>query len=196
MTDEHDVLDAREAARFLGVHEETLRRLARERKIPAYKLGGGWRFNKSFLYRWAESQQVTRRRKHILVVDDEQAVREVVRSALEKASFSVSTAAGGLQALEEVSRRPPDLILLDLKMPDMDGPTTLAEMRERLGDVPVIIITGYPDSDLMARALERGPIMLVTKPVKPRQLIQTVRMVLEGAGEVLLQDAGGGTSGT
>lgn len=195
MADEHDILDAREAARFLGVHEETLRRLAREKKIPAYKLGGGWRFNKSFLYRWAESQQASRRRKTILVVDDDQAVREVVRSALEKASFGVATAAGGVQALAEIARETPDLILLDLKMPDMDGPTTLAKIRERLGDIPVVIITGYPDSELMAKALECGPIMLLTKPVRPRQLVQTVRMVLDGAGEVMLQNATEGTPG-
>lgn len=191
MAEEHDILDAREAARFLGVHEETLRRLAREKKIPAYKLGGGWRFNKSFLYRWADSQQANRRRKHILVVDDEQTVREVIGRVLQKASFDVTSAASGAEALEEIAKETPDLILLDLKMPDMDGPATLAEIRENVGDVPVIVITGYPDSDLMARALERGPIMLLTKPVAPRQLIQTVRMVLEGAGEAVLQDAGG-----
>ncbi len=173
-----DMLDAKQAATFLQMHEETLRRLARERKIPSYKVGGSWRFSKSMLYRWAESQQVMPERKLAMIIDDESAIREYVTETLELEGFATQSASRGAEALSMIKRSVPDVILLDLKMPEMDGPTILRHIRESFGQIPVIIITGYPDSTLMAEALKYSPIMLLAKPFYQTNLIQTVKMAL------------------
>jgi len=175
---ELDVLDPRAAAELLGMHEETVRRLARERKIPAYKVGGLWRFSRSMLYRWAEAQQTRQQPRRVLVVDDELAIRETVKRILEAEGYVVATAARGQEALEHVRRETPDAVLLDLKLPGMDGPATLREMRRLHATLPVIILTGYPDSDLMTQALEHSPVMLLAKPVDPDRMIEAVRCVM------------------
>jgi len=74
----------------------------------------------------------------------------------------------------------PDAILLDLKMPDMDGPATLKNIRDIYGDIAVIILTAYPESDLMARALEYGPITLLSKPIEMTLLVKTIASAING----------------
>jgi len=90
----------------------------------------------------------------------------------------VIQAADGLQALAAMQQQKPDLVLLDLKMPVMDGPATLKEIRAQWKRLPVIILTGYPDSDLMSRALESSPVTLLAKPVEPDHIMTAVRDAL------------------
>ncbi len=179
MIDESDVVDARKAGELLGLHEVTVRRLARENKIPAFKVGGVWRFNRTSIHLWAESQVSQPNLKTVLIVDDDELVRDSLGRIIERAGYRVVTARGGADALVLMQAELPDLLLLDLKMPDMDGPTTLRHIRESFGFIPVIIVTGYPESDLMTKTLECSPVTLVAKPVVASQLLQAVRMVLE-----------------
>ena len=181
--DSTDILDAKQAAKFLNLHEETLRRLARERKIPSYKVGGSWRFSKRMLYRWAETQQVNRAKKVALVIDDDASIREFVSTTLDAGGYATLTAANGTIALNLMRHQLPDIVLLDLKLPDMDGPTTLKMIREVYGAVPVIVITGFPDSQLMAEALRYSPFMLLSKPFFPSQLLQSIQMAIGSSAE-------------
>ena len=181
MANNRDVLDSAGAAEYLGMHEQTIRRLARQKKIPAYKVGSVWRFNKSLLYRWAESQQADTGSKTVLVVDDEEVIRDTVRRLLEQKGLSAITAADGTDALEIIRRESPDAVILDLKLPDINGVAVLKEIRMRHGDLPVIVITGYPDSHLVGDALEHSPIMLLAKPVAPGKLLQAISMALAGS---------------
>ena len=178
MADISDVLDARQASQYLRIKEQTIRRLARNSELPAFKVGGVWRFKKSFLDRWAEDQQMYRRRRKVLVVDDEQDVLDVVREALEGAGFRATTAAGGPEALRLITVETPDLVILDLKMAKMDGPTLLKQIRAKWGNIPVVILTGYPESDLMNRALQFSPLTLLAKPFTPAQIVDTVKSAL------------------
>ncbi len=174
----HDVLDAREAAEYLRLNEQTVRRLARTREIPAFKVGGAWRFKKSTLDRWASSQEFSQHKKTVLVVDDEAAIVELIQQVLQSDDLRVLAASKGDQAIELAKQANPDLVLLDLKMPGMDGPSCLAQLRNLLGPVPVIIMTGYPDGDLMQRALEHAPITLLSKPLRSDRINETVRNIL------------------
>jgi len=173
-----EVLNPKDAAQFLGIHEETLRRLARERKIPGYKVGGVWRFNRSSLMKWAEAQQVTPQSPRILLVDDEESIRETLRRLMEAVRFTVETAATGAEALAVLKKGRPDLILLDLKLPDMSGVAVLKEARHLYEGVPVIIITGYPESNMVTEALEFTPVMLLAKPVSPPKLLESMRQTI------------------
>lgn len=178
MFDEDQPLDASGAASFLGGHVETIRRLARRGEIPSYKIGKDWRFNKGALRRWADTHHERARAGCILIVDDEPAILDAVGRMLASEGFQVETALGGQEALRAIQGRLPDLVLLDLKMSGMDGPTTLGEIRARWGQLPVIILTGYPDSDLVQQALQYSPITLFAKPADPEKLIPAIQATL------------------
>jgi excisionase family DNA binding protein len=180
MIHEGEIIDVSTAARLLGLHEETLRRMARNGQIPAFKVGRGWRFNRSTLHEWAEAQRRPETRKRVLVIDDQELDLELIGVAVEEAGFTVVTANSGAKALDIMRQELPDIVLLDLKMPGMDGPTVLSEIRKAYGSIPVILITGYPDSDLVSKALDFGPVTLLAKPVNPQQLASTAQMALNG----------------
>lgn len=177
-----DVLSARQAAEFLGAHMETIRRLARRGELPAYKVGQDWRFRRDALIRWMDTHHSRQQSPLVLVVDDEKGVRETTRLFLEAEKFRAATAANGEEALELARREPPDLVLLDLVMPGMHGAEVLRELHAMFPDLPVVIVTGYPDGDLMAEALRYPPLTLLPKPVEKATLIRTVRRVLGGSG--------------
>lgn len=181
MAQAEEVFDARGAARYLRVHEETIRRLARKGQIPAYRVGKKWRINRSALDRWAESQRPGKRTARVLVIDDDAAVRETIGRTLAGEGMEVAAAGNGIEALGVLADRRPDVVLLDLKLPGADGPMVLREIRRSYGPLPVIIITGYPDGELMLEAMRFSPLLLLAKPAAPEQVLEAVRLALDGS---------------
>ena len=177
MDTQREVLGPREAAALLDIHEETVRRLARERKIPGFKVGGSWRFNKSDLHRLADQQVAFDHGKRVLVVDDEISIRQFLRRALESRGYSVTTAPTCAEAIAIIQQETPDTVLLDLKLPGASGVEVLKHIRSQHGDIPVVIITGYPDSELVAKALQYSPLMMLAKPIELKQLLLTLRTI-------------------
>ncbi len=175
MANESELLDAREAAVYLKLNEQTVRRLAREKQIPAFKVGGSWRFKRSSLEEWAEEQQTLSEPKRMLVVDDEEPVRDFLSRVLERHGYQVRCAQEGGEALELMAEEVPDCVLLDLKMPGMDGPETLKRIRESYQALPVVILTGYPEIALVHRALQYTPVTLLSKPVTRDEILQAVK---------------------
>jgi excisionase family DNA binding protein len=178
MDRDSDVLDIREAAAFLGAHEQTVRKLAKSGAIPSYKVGANWRFRKEALRQWIEEQRPGRGSCSILVVDDEEQVSKALLRILAGMGCHARQAPNGLRGLALVAEEVPDLILLDLKMPDMNGPQFLEELRKTHPELVVVIVTGYPDSELMKEAAQHAPVMLLTKPVEQALLEKTVRTLL------------------
>jgi two-component system KDP operon response regulator KdpE len=117
------------------------------------------------------------RRRKILVVDDEPRIIQFIRLNLEHDGFEVYEATSGPQALEKLRDQMPDLILLDVMMPDLDGFETLRLIRE-LSTIPVIMLTAKGEEDDRVRGLELGADDYVTKPFSPRELVSRVRAVL------------------
>ena len=111
----------------------------------------------------------------ILIVDDEPHVRLVFQVALESAGYTVVTAADGAGGLARVRDVCPDLILLDLKMPVLDGMVTLRRLREQGNLVPVVIITAHGSVADAVAAMKQGAIDFVPKPVSPTTLREVVR---------------------
>ena len=118
--------------------------------------------------------------KLILVVDDEPRMVRFVRMNLELEGYRVIQAGDGLETLEKVRDDLPDLVLLDVMMPDMDGFETLARLRE-ISTVPVIMLTVKSDEEDRIRGLELGADDYVTKPFSPRELASRIRAVLRRA---------------
>ncbi len=181
MVNNSDVLNAKEAAGFLGAYVETIRRLARKGEIPSYKVGKDWRFRKEALINWAETHHLRHKPPCVLVIDDDAGVRRLMRRFLEAEGYRVFFASDGIEGLAWLDRESVSLILLDLKMPEMNGPEFLRRCREANPNLPVIVITGYPDSDLMIEAMRNGPITLVAKPIEREPLIHAVHTLLNGS---------------
>ena len=118
--------------------------------------------------------------KIILIVDDEARMRRFVRMNLELEGYQVTEAGNGLEALEKVRDDLPDLVLLDVMMPDLDGFETLELLRE-VSTVPVIMLTVKAEEEDRIRGLELGADDYVTKPFSPRELASRIRAVLRRA---------------
>jgi DNA-binding response OmpR family regulator len=120
-------------------------------------------------------------RRNILVVDDEAMVREVVCAYLSREGFSTTEAVDGEEALERVAEREPDLIVLDVMLPKLDGYSVLTELRKHT-DVPVILLTARAEEVDRVLGLELGADDYVVKPFSPRELSARVRSVLRRSG--------------
>ncbi len=119
----------------------------------------------------------TSRRRRVLVVDDEPRMIHFIRLNLEHDGFEVYEAASGIKTLDQLRDQLPDLILLDVMMPDIDGFETLRLIRE-ISNVPVIMLTAKGDEDDRIQGLELGADDYITKPFSPRELVSRVRAVL------------------
>lgn len=117
------------------------------------------------------------RQQQILVVDDQPMVREVVTAYLERDGFEVHTEADGTKALEYLATASPDLVVLDVMLPQVDGLQILASLRA-VSDVPVILLTARTEEPDRVMGLELGADDYVTKPFSPRELAARVRSVL------------------
>jgi CheY-like chemotaxis protein len=113
----------------------------------------------------------------VLVVDDDATTRTLVRASLEQLDLSVEEAANGEDALASIDQSPPDLVLLDISMPIMDGLETCRRIRKMkgTGTIPIIMLTGLADADSAKQAASAGATDYVTKPINWRLLGQRVR---------------------
>lgn len=116
----------------------------------------------------------------ILVVDDEPRMTRFIRMNLELEDYQVIEAHGGLEALEKVRTELPDLVILDVMMPELDGFETLRTLRE-ISDVPVIMLTVRDEEEDKVKGLELGADDYVTKPFSTRELASRVKAVLRRA---------------
>src|SRR5712691_9103435 len=129
--------------------------------------------------------------KTVLVVDDEPSIAQIAGDYLRHAGFAVLTAGNGADALSVARARRPDLIVLDLGLPRMDG-LDVAKALRRDGDVPIIMLTARSEESDRLTGLELGADDYMTKPFSPRELVARVRSVLRrvdaaGAGGDVLR---------
>ncbi|WP_395451327.1 response regulator [Aminobacter sp. UC22_36] len=118
--------------------------------------------------------------RHILVVDDDPHIRDVICFALDKAGMETEPVADGMAALERVERRLPDLIVLDVGLPEMDGLELCRRLR-RISDVPVLFLSARDEEIDRILGLEMGGDDYVTKPFSPRELVARVNVILRRA---------------
>jgi len=172
------ILNTQQAAQLLGVHAETVRRLARQGILPSFKLGSDWRFNRDALLNWAQGGRDEQARATVMVVDDEKAIRRYLEETLRDDGYRVLCAADGFEALQLADSVVPDVVILDLLMPGMTGAEVLGEIRKRFGWVPVIVLTGHPHGNLMEQVLAHSPVTVLAKPVTAERVSLTVRQAL------------------
>jgi DNA-binding response OmpR family regulator len=125
--------------------------------------------------------------KTILVVDDEKRILSLLKAYLEQQGFKVITAVNGQEAIYTARHEKPDLIILDVMMPEMDGYEFMRQHRKER-ETPIILLTAKVDEDDKVIGLELGADDYVTKPFSPRELTSRVRAVLRRTGQKLPQN--------
>ena len=120
------------------------------------------------------------KKAHILVVDDEQYVRELLKRTLEQEGYAVTLAADGSSALVRLREHTPDLVLLDIRMPDLTGYQVLEHIREQ-SDIPVIMLTGVLEPTAVEQSVGLGADDYIRKPFNPRVLLARIEAKLRRA---------------
>jgi two-component system KDP operon response regulator KdpE len=118
---------------------------------------------------------------HVLVIDDDREIRRVLRAGLTSRGYVVETAEGGREGVERLRREPPDVVLLDLSMPDLDGVEVIRQVR-RWSRVPIIVLSVCDDEHQKVRALDTGADDYLTKPFGLDELLARIRVSLRRAG--------------
>ena len=123
----------------------------------------------------------------VLLVEDERKLRDLVRSYLERAGFAVLSTGSGAEALTLASSASPDLVVLDLGLPDVPGETVARELR-LAGQTPILMLTAKSAEEDRVRGLELGADDYVTKPFSPRELVLRVQAILRRGGAAAQAD--------
>ncbi len=122
---------------------------------------------------------MTEERGKVLVADDEQTVRKLLQRILEEVGYNVVTATNGLEVLEQVSMLEVDVVLLDIKMPEMSGMEALAKLTADWPEICVIMVTALADAQTAIKAMKLGAYDYITKPFNQDDLVLTMRRAIE-----------------
>jgi excisionase family DNA binding protein len=178
-----------QAAKYIGVAQSTMRKWSDLGRVSAfYTPGGHRRYRRADLDRFLDRSGPTSTAGGIgtgggpliLVVDDDERLREYVRVNLEAEGYVVREAGSGEEALSVLGEQSPDLILLDVMMPQVDGWETLRRIQEHtgVGAIPVIMFSGKVDEESASEAESRGVQGFIGKPFDPRSLIESTKQQL------------------
>jgi excisionase family DNA binding protein len=182
--DDSEWLTLGQAARFLGVAQSTIRKWSDQGRVPAfYTPGGHRRYRRTDLESFVEKSGPAGRPKTgplVLLVDDDDKVRELVRVNLEFEGYNVREASSADEGLAAIDEAKPDLILLDVMMPHIDGWEMLRRVQDQYGAgvIPVVMFSGKVDEDAQALAASSGAHAFVGKPFDLQHLIQQTKQIV------------------
>jgi len=178
---EPDWLTLGQAAKYLGVAQSTIRKWSDQGRVPTfYTPGGHRRYRRRDLDAFLErSGPAAKTGPLVLIVDDDELLRQYLRVNLELEGYSVVEAGSGDEGLAAIDEEPPDLILLDVMMPKVDGWEMLRRMQERhgIGSIPVIMFSSKSEESA-EEAAARGAQAFIGKPFDPQQLIDSTKQLL------------------
>ena len=179
---EPDWLTLGRAAKYLGVAQSTIRKWSDQGRVPAfYTPGGHRRYRRGDLDNFLErSGPSGGSGPTILIVDDDPKLREYVRVNLEMEGYSVKEAGSADEGLGVLDESTPDLVLLDVMMPEVDGWEMLRRVQERhgIGAIPVIMFSGKVDEQAAEEAASRGAQAFIGKPFNPQELVDQTKQLL------------------
>lgn len=172
---ENELMTTTQLAKYLKVDRVTIYRYLKETKIPKLRVGGRWRFRKNDIDEWLAQSGRNNNLKRILVVDDEEITRNVLRDMLVQKGYKCSIATGGYEAMEMVEHESYDVMMVDLNMPGLSGLELLAEVKRNYKNTRVIIITGYSTEESAIEAINLGADGYIRKPF---DIGDVVRLIL------------------
>ena len=175
-TPSHNLLTVKETAEYLRIPLPTVYYLVQRGQIPAIQIGGRWRIKKASLDRGILRQD-KQGQPTVLVVDDDPDLQELFKAFLKKIGFSRVVVGTAKDAISSLRKQKFDLMFLDLQLPDAPGDQVFKTAKQIDPDLNVIVITGYPDSEMLDRILQISPVPVLKKPLQIQQLNQTVRIL-------------------
>ena len=125
----------------------------------------------------ADSENIGRETFKILVVDDEETVREMLVTYLETEGYDVGTADSGVTALQVIEEFNPQVVLLDIRMPDMDGLQCLRLIMKQNPDIAVVMMSGFVSEQIAKKTLELGAFDYINKPISLEHLMKILQLV-------------------
>ena len=175
-TPSHNLLTVKETAEYLRIPIPTVYYLVQRGQIPAIQIGGRWRIKKASLDR-----DILRQDKQgqptVLVVDDDPDLQELFKTFLNKIGFSRVVVGTAKDAISSLRKQKFDLMFLDLQLPDGTGDEVYKTAKHIDPDLNVVVITGYPNSEVLDRILQISPVTVLKKPLTIEQLNQTVKFL-------------------
>jgi len=182
--DDSEWLTLGQAARFLGVAQSTIRKWSDAGRVPAfYTPGGHRRYRRSDLETFLDRSGPGGRSKTgplVLLVDDDEKVRELVRVNLEFEGYTVREAGSAEEGLSAIEEAKPDLVLLDVMMPQTDGWEMLRKIQDQYGAgaIPVVMFSGKVDERTLAQGSAGGAQAFIGKPFDMQQLIEQTKQIV------------------
>ena len=172
----HNLMTVKETAEYLRIPLPTVYYLVQRGQLPAIQIGGRWRVKKDAIdrdvLRSEEQGQPT-----VLVVDDDTGLQSMFKLFLKKQGFSRIVVGTGREAITALQKQKFDLCFLDLQLPDFTGDEVYKQAKELQPELPIVIITGYPDSHMLDNILKHGPVTVLKKPLDVKTLQQTLRLL-------------------
>ena len=172
----HNLMTVKETSEYLRIPLPTVYYLVQRGQLPAIQIGGRWRVKKDMLdrdiLRKEEEGQPT-----VLVVDDDTGLQSMFKLFLKKQGFSRIVVGTGKEAIAALQKQKFELCFLDLQLPDTTGDEVYKAAKEIQPALPIVIVTGYPDSQMLDNILKLGPVTVLKKPLKVETLQQTMQML-------------------
>ena len=181
-----ELMTVKETSEYLRIPLPTVYYLVQRGQLPAVQIGGRWRIKRSLLDRDVLHKEEQAGQPTVMVVDDDPALQALFKQFLKKAGFGRLVVGTGTEAINLAKKQKFDLVFLDLKLPDVPGDEVYSQLKALHPDLPIVIITGYPDSKVLSRILSHGPVTVIQKPLEYDQLNQAVKQLgHKGSAEVV-----------
>jgi len=185
-----EIMNIRDLAAYLKLSRSTLYQLSQQGRIPCTKVGKSWRYHKEVIDAWikdreginsASKSKTETVKIKILIVDDDEPVLNVLAQSLTKAddSFAVETATDGFQAGQVMERLQPDVVVLDIFLPGIDGYEVCGMIKEGHSDMKVIAITGHGSDEVKQKIIDAGADEYLEKPFDLEELTVQIQDLIE-----------------
>lgn len=172
-----ELMTVKETAEYLRIPLPTVYYLVQRGQLPAVQIGGRWRIKRSLLDRDVLRKEDEAGQPTVMVVDDDPALQALFKQFLKKAGFGRLVVGSGSEAIAMAKKQKFDFVFLDLKLPDIPGDEVYSQLKALYPDLPIVIITGYPDSEVLSRILAHGAVTVIKKPIEYEQLNRAVKQL-------------------
>ena len=171
-----NLMTVKETSEYLRIPLPTVYYLVQRGQLPAVQIGGRWRVKRDLIDRDVLHKEETGQ-PTVLVVDDDEGLQAMFKLFLKKQGFSRIVVGTGKEAISALQKQKFDLCFLDLQLPDITGDEIYKQAKILQPELPVVIITGYPDSEMLDNILKHGPVTVLKKPLQVDTLQQAMRML-------------------
>jgi excisionase family DNA binding protein len=172
-----NLITVKETAAYLRIPLPTVYYLVQRGQLPAVQIGGRWRVKKDMLDRDILRKEEQAGQPTVLVVDDDPGIQSMFKLFLKKQGFARLVVGTGKEAITALQKQKFELCFLDLQLPDITGDEIYKRAKELQPSLPCVIITGYPDSQMLDNILRYGPVTVLKKPLQVDTLMQALRML-------------------